>query len=78
MDSGVPALIDNARGAIISGAITSGAMEALSVDRLLDLFHELEDLLKRIADTDDVFLRKKRTQVYLKLVAIQKELNLAR
>jgi hypothetical protein len=47
------------------------ASYSVSTFELLNLFAEVEDLLKRIADTDDLFLRRSRAQVLSKLVAVK-------
>jgi hypothetical protein len=47
------------------------ASYSVSTFELLNLFAEVEDLLKRIADTDDLFLRRSRAQVLSKLIAVK-------
>jgi hypothetical protein len=57
-------------------------MNAYSIPQAADCFHELlvlvEDLLKRIADTDDADLRHRRAQVRAEMVALQDTLRLPR
>jgi hypothetical protein len=52
------------------------------IPQAADRFHELivvvEDLLKRIADTDDADLRRKRAQVRAEMVALRDTLSLPR
>jgi hypothetical protein len=40
-------------------------------DKFNELFSVLEDLLKRIADTDDPDIRRKRAQVRAEMIAVQ-------
>jgi hypothetical protein len=48
---------------------------SISLARWLDLVNEVEDLVKRVADTEDAFVRRRRAQVQLKLAAIKKDLR---
>jgi hypothetical protein len=41
------------------------------IERFSELFFVLEDLLKRIADTEDLDIRRKRAQVRAQLVELQ-------
>jgi ElaB/YqjD/DUF883 family membrane-anchored ribosome-binding protein len=43
--------------------------------RLKELLLLLEDLLKRIADTDDPNIRRARAKVHAKLIAVQSAMN---
>ena len=45
-----------------------------SPDTLNELFAALEELLKRIADTDDPEIRRKRAQVREEMIAVQSNL----
>jgi hypothetical protein len=49
--------------------VTSSASSAL--ERFNELFSALEDLLKRIADSDDPEIRRKRAQVRVELIEMQ-------
>jgi hypothetical protein len=40
-------------------------------DKFNELFSVLEDLLKRLADTDDPDIRRKRAQVRAEMIAVQ-------
>jgi hypothetical protein len=45
---------------------------AFKNEKFNELFAVLEDLLKRIADTDDPDIRAKRAQVRAEMIAVQK------
>jgi hypothetical protein len=49
-------------------------LPGVSRSQLLDLFDEVEDLLKRVADTENTFVRHGRARVLAKLIAIKKHL----
>lgn len=53
--------------------LESLASSRSQTDKFDELFFVLEDLLKRIADTDDPELRRKRAQVRAEMIAVQKK-----
>jgi hypothetical protein len=54
---------------IVSSSVSSSASSA--VERFNELFSVLEDLLKRIADTENPEIRQKRAQVRAELIEMQ-------
>jgi hypothetical protein len=56
-----------------TAAADSSTLDSASFknDKFNELFSVLEDLLKRIADTDDPDIRRKRAQVRAEMIAVQ-------
>jgi hypothetical protein len=56
-----------------TAAADSSSLDSASAknDKFNELFSVLEDLLKRIADTDDPDIRRKRAQVRAEMIAVQ-------
>ena len=50
---------------------TTDAIEAAKSAKFEELFSVLEDLLKRIADTEDPDIRRRRAQVRAEMLAVQ-------
>ncbi len=53
--------------------MTTAAGRSLT-DALKQLFVHLEDLLKRIADTDDIHIRRLRASVRAQMIAVQRDI----
>ena len=58
----------------IAAALAPTSSDSAPEARFAELFYAVEDLLRRIADTDDPSIRHKRAKLREELIALQSEL----